>query len=332
MARIELRYCHIYLMDGLAGTAVVASTEVPTIGDTNLDVTSVSLNTDDTDLVPIGARFYFDSAPTVIYVVTGRTPSSSSPTTNIVFTPALPASFLAGTAAVKSTETPTQGDTDLDIETVVLNTTDTDLVPVGARFSFAATPTVFYTVTARTPASTSPTTNIVFTPALPASPPAAEEVITFVPSVAEMGITFQPQKLEIKVGEGNASWTESKDYSYDLDRGNLDTVRELDQQPCEVSLDFMYEYVKTGTGEDIAPIDALKGIGGASEWVNAAADPCTPYAVDLQIEQLAQCGSTEDALYLFPEFRYDSLDFNISDATISVAGRINSVEPTITRA
>jgi hypothetical protein len=318
-------------MDGLSGTAVVASTEVPTLGDTELDLTSVSLNTDDVDLVPVGARFYFDSAPTVVYTVTARTPASSSPTTNITFTPALPASFLAGTAAVKSTETPEEGNTDLDIETVALNTTDTGLVPIGARFSFAVTPTVFYTVTERTPASTGPTTNIVFTPALPASPPAASEVITFKPSVAEMGVTFQAQKLEIKIGEGNASWTEAKDYSYDLDRGNLDTVRELDQQPCEVSLDFMYEYVKTGTGEDIAPVDAIKGIGGAVEWVNAATDPCTPYAVDMLIEQVAQCGSTEDTHYLFPEFRYDSLDFNISDATISVSGRINSTEPTITR-
>jgi hypothetical protein len=226
---------------------------------------------------------------------------------------------LAGTAAVKSTETPAQGNTDLDIETVALNTDATTQVPVGARFSFAETPTVEYVVTDRTP-STGATTNITFTPALPASPPDASEVIT-----------FAPQKLEIKIGEGNASWTENKDYSYDLDRGNLDTVRELDQQPCEVNLDFMYEHIKTGTGEDVAPIDALKGIGEAAEWVNAAADPCTPYAVDLLIAQTVPCGNTQDSNYLFPEFRYDSLDFNISDATISVTGRINDTEPTITR-
>lgn len=93
----------------------------------------------------------------------------------------------------------------------------------------------------------------------------------------------------------------------------------------------MYEYVKTGTSEDIAPVDALKGVGGAAEWVNSATDPCTPYAVDLQIERTVPCGTNEDSTYLFSEFRYDSLDFNISDATISVAGRINDTEPTITR-
>lgn len=331
MARIELRHCHIYLMDGLSGTAEVDSAEVPTIGDTDLDVTSVSLNTEDTDLVPVGARFYFNSDTTAIYTVTARTPSAASPTTNIEFTPALPASFLAGTATVAAAETPAQYDTDIDIENVSLNTTDTDLVPIGAKFYFAGDTGTWYTVTGRTPSSTSPTTNIEFTPALPASPPSASEGITFKPSADEMGITFQAQKLEIKIGEGNASWTENKDYSYDLDRGNLDTVRELDQQPCEVSLDFMYEYIKTGTGEDIAPVDALKGIGGASEWVNAATDACTPYAIDLLIARTTTCGSSEGSEYLFPEFRYDSLDFNISDATISVAGRINATEPTITR-
>ena len=227
---------------------------------------------------------------------------------------------LSGTAAVKSTESPAQGNTDLDIETIVLNSTDTDLVPVGARFSFAVTPTVFYTVTARTPTDTSPTTNITFTPALPASPPSASEVITFV-----------SQEIEVKVGEGNATWTENKEYSYDKDRDDLDTVRELAQQPCEINLDFQWQHVKTGTSEDVTPIDALKGVGGAAEWVTSSDDACEPYAVEMLIEHLTPCGSSEDARYLFEDLRYDSLDFDLSEASISMTGRINKIEPTITR-
>ena len=118
---------------------------------------------------------------------------------------------LSGTAALN--ESPSGGETDLDIDTIVLNTDDTDLVPVGARFTVANEPSSpVHTVTARTPVGTGPTTNITFTPALAAGP-SDDDVITFL-----------PQRIEIKIGEGDLSWTESREFIYDLDRDLLDTV------------------------------------------------------------------------------------------------------------
>ena len=227
---------------------------------------------------------------------------------------------LSGTAVINEAA-PGANDVDVNISTVVLNTMDTDLVPVGARFT-PSTPNhgTVHTVTARTPASSSPTTNIVFTPAWGSPTPVKGDTINFL-----------PQQIDIKIGEGNLTYTEAKEYEYLLDRGVLDTVKEGDEQPLEVSLEFVYEHVTTGTAEEITPVDALKAKGGAAEWVSSSSDLCEPYAVDIEIEHSAACGTAQEETTLLPDFRYESLEFNFQDATISVSGRCNITEATLTR-
>ncbi len=225
---------------------------------------------------------------------------------------------LTGTCVVAEAA-PGANDTDCDVNTISLNTADTDLIPVGARFTRPNNTTV-YVVTARTPAATSPTTNITFTPAWGSSPPAQGDTLT-----------FTSQQLDIKVGEGNLTYTESKEYEYLLDRGNLDTVREGNEQPLDVSLDFVYEFVTTGTGEAVTPVDALKRQNKAAEWVSSSADPCEPYAVDIEITHSPPCGSAQNEVTTLPDFRYESLEFNLSDAVISVSGKCNVSEASVVR-
>jgi hypothetical protein len=227
---------------------------------------------------------------------------------------------LAGTAAVDDASITSPGDTTLDIGTIVLNTDDTDLVPVGARFTIAGeTGSPVHTVTARTPTSTSPTTNITFTPAI-----AAGVVTTAV-------ITFASQEVEIKVGDGDVTYTENTEYIYDLDRGDLDTVREGDQVPMDVSFDIVYEHITTGTGETIAPMDALKRKGSATEWVSSATDKCEPYAVDIEITHTPPCGTSETEVTTFPDFRSEGREVSYADSVVSISGRCNAVEPVVVR-
>ena len=227
---------------------------------------------------------------------------------------------LAGTAAINDSSIVSPGDTTLTINTVVLNTTDTDLVPVGARFTIAGeTGSPVHTVTARTPTSTSPTTDITFTPALAAG-------------VATLAvITFASQEVEIKVGDGDVTYTENNEYTYDLDRGDLDTVREGDQVPMDVSFDLIYEHITTGTSESISPMDALKRKGHASEWVSAATDKCEPYAVDIEVTHAPPCGTAQTETTTFPDFRSESREVSFSDSKISIKGRCNAVEPIVER-
>jgi hypothetical protein len=207
---------------------------------------------------------------------------------------------------------------------VVLNTVDTDLVPIGARFTTNSVDTTVYTVTARVPAdvngvSASPTTSITITPALAVN------------AVNDAVLTFQANRLDIKIGEGNLKYTENKEYNYLLDRGDLDTVREGDEKPLDVSLEFVYEFVTTGTSEAITPVDALKQQGSADEWVTSATDACEPYAVDVEIEHNPPCGTAQTETTILPDFRYEKLDFSLKDATIAVSGKCNVSSATVTR-
>ena len=111
------------------------------------------------------------------------------------------------------------------------------------------TPTV-HVVTARTPDSDT-TTEITFAPALGAG--------TYTKTAA---LAFQSQELEINIGDGDLKYSENTQYKYDLDRGLLDTVRQGDDVPMDVTMNFTWTYTKSGTGEAISPIEAIKGIGG----------------------------------------------------------------------
>lgn len=225
---------------------------------------------------------------------------------------------LAGTASVNEM-TPMAGASDLDINAAALNTAVVAQVPVGARFTIAGeTGLPVHTVTARTPSSGT-TTNIAFSPVTAAG--VADDAV----------ITFMPNQIEVKVGEGNLTYTESKEYTYDLDRGDLDTVREGNEVPMELNLECVYEHITTGTGENVSVVDALKGKGGAAEWVSSSDDLCEPYCVDVEIEHEVPCGTSEDETTLFPEFRHDSLEVDLSAATIACTGRCNASEPVVTR-
>lgn len=229
---------------------------------------------------------------------------------------------LSGTAAVDDASGLVDTDTTATIDTVALNTSDTDLVPIGARFTVAGGDGTVYTVTERTPSSAGPTTAITFTPAIDSSNTLADDGV----------ITFLPQQLEIKIGEGDMSWSETREMIYDLDRDRLDTVREGQDQPLEVDLNFTFEYVTTQSGKPITPTDALKKIGEASEWVSSSADLCEPYAVDLYVVHCIPCGTDHSQDFLLSDFRWESLDYSIQDAAIAVTGRCNVTEITTTRA
>ncbi len=227
---------------------------------------------------------------------------------------------LTGNASVNEAS-PGANDTDVDISCPVLNTDDTALGPVGARFTVStANNTTEYIVTARTPTDASPTTNITFSPVWGTPTPANADIITFL-----------PQQIEVKIGEGNVTYTESKEYDYLLDRGDLDTVREGDQQPMDVSIDFVYEHVTTGTSENITVVDALKQQSDASEWVSSSNDLCEPYSVDIVIDHVTPCGSEENEMTTLPDYRYESLEFDLSEATISTSGRCNVIEASVSR-
>lgn len=228
---------------------------------------------------------------------------------------------LAGTAAINQSMTaPVTGDATMTIDTVVLNTDITTQVPIGARFTVAgeSDATQVHVVTGRT--GPDPTTAITFSPALGAGTYLDDGVIT-----------FTAQELNIKIGDGDLKYTENLSYVYDLDRGILDDVRLGDDAPMDLSLDFVYEHITTGTAETISPMDALKQIGGASGWLSSATDQCQPYSVDLLIIYTPPCGTSQIETTLFPDVRADKREVSFKDSKISLTAKCFAIEPIVTR-
>lgn len=139
-------------------------------------------------------------------------------------------------------------------------------------------------------------------------------------------------ELEVKIGEGNITFTEHKARKYELNKGNLDTVRNDNQAPVDVSLEFSWEWIKSSNGNPPTPVEAIKKIGAASTWITSSSDACEPYAVDISILNNADCeDGTDNELILLPDFRYEELAYDLNAGQISVTGKCNVTDATVTR-
>lgn len=210
-------------------------------------------------------------------------------------------------------DTPSNGDTTITVDTI------TGVIPDGVKMEIAGSDVVHQVVST----VGDPTTEITFTPALATA--------TGIPA-NDAAITFGGRFVEVKIGDGTLSYTENRELEYVLDRGTLDTVREGDDQPVEVNMDFIWEFLRSATGDPPSVEDAIKNRGEASDWETSdTEDACAPYAVDIEIEYVPPCGGEQREFILLQDFRWDSLEHNAVDAVVSMTGRCNVKEATVSR-
>lgn len=139
------------------------------------------------------------------------------------------------------------------------------------------------------------------------------------------------EELEVIVGDGNLTYDEKKAREYVMNRGKIYTVRDGDEEPLEVSLDILWEFLKASSGEPPTIEDALKNRGEASTWVSTSTDPCEPYCVDIEITYSPNCTGVENEVILLKYFRYENLNHDLKAGTVSTSGKCNVVEATVTR-
>lgn len=148
--------------------------------------------------------------------------------------------------------------------------------------------------------------------------------------------TGTPKKLTLKIGDGNITYDEHRAIQYVKDRGKLDTARLADEEPVDVTLDLQWSFLTQDTDADpaepITPEDALKARGGASDWVTSSGDPCEPYAVDIEIDNIPPCGGVTPEKILLQDFRYETLAHDPKAGTLRATGKCNVLEATVTRA
>ncbi len=201
--------------------------------------------------------------------------------------------------------------------TTMLVDGSTGLVTTGDLFTVAGD-TVVHTVTSSS-ATLGSTTSITFTPALGAG--VSDEAV----------ITWLPHQLQVRIGEGNLQWTEKRAVVYTKDRGILDTVKLGDQDPVEVKLDATWVFLKASTGRTPTIEDVLKHRGEASTWVTSSSDACEPYAVDLVAVYTPPCTTDDIETYTLNDFRYEDIGHDLKTGQLSLSGKCNTVQATVTR-
>jgi len=334
MAQIELRHANIRFVDGYANTALSNQVSpASAAGDTSLLIDTIGTP----GIIPVSCRFSI-AGVNCRYTVTAengyeiQTASLGSPTTGtyqITFHGTLAAPVTITTAAIVYNAIPSV----IQAALVTAGISASDVVVSGTAaspiFSFQGqyldkamglltivgaggydgTTTVVRTQTGGS------TWEIFFTPGW--------STTNGIP-VDNAAITFTGRTLEVNVGDGTLTHTEKKNYQYVLDRGNLHTVRELDQAPLEAKLDMVWEFLTAIAGAVTpTPEDCLKNKGGASTWISSAADKCEPYAIDIEVEYVPPCGGSQMEIITLVDYRYESLEHNIKDATIVTSGKCN---------
>jgi hypothetical protein len=345
MARIDLKNATIRLIDGYSNTAAVDDT--PVNDDTDLDIDTVATP----GIVDLGTRFTIIGSTRTYYVTDYDanehqlvTVDATSGQFKLQFTGSVAAPIsvqttvdIAEDAAASVVQSALEGLAAIEPGDVVV--TGSAGGPFTVEFTGAyanmdmdemvgidgTTPLGGGTgITVTTPIEGGTPHNITFTPALATADgiPADDAVIT-----------FAGRTLEVNIGSGNLTYSEKKNMLYELNRGRLDSVREGDEAPVEVSMDFIWDFITAIAGSGTPTIeDAMKNRGEAASWDSSSSDLCEPYAIDVEVEYVPPCGGVQREIITLPDFRYESLDHNITDAQVSAQGKCNVVEATVVRA
>ncbi len=354
MAQLDIKNCDVFIDDGYAGSVTGASlvnnvladpTTAPTAtatgggatggllaaGDYLLSYTLVTalgetLRSSQSATLTVGStnipRVTFPALPTgavsrKLYITT---PSGGAGTQTLYASGITSLTYDMAIAAPGVTAFPSVSTAGLVYAigtTTMLIDGSTGEVTTGDRFTVAGD-TVVHTVTSHSE-TLSNTTSITFTPALAGAVNDGAAV------------TWLPHRLQIRIGEGNVQWTEKRPIMYTKDRGRLDTVKEGDEEPMEVKLDFTWVFLKASTGQTPTIEDVLKNRGEAADWVTSAADTCEPFAVNIVIEYTPPCSTEQMEVYTLQDFRYEDLGHDLKQAQVSVSGKCNVKEATITR-
>lgn len=213
------------------------------------------------------------------------------------------------TGAVNLTAGYTVGNTTMIIDGLPTAT----ILTAGTTFVIAGESTSpVHTITSHSETS-GKTTSITFTPGV-------------IGTIADNTVlTFGPHSLTLHIGEGTLEWTEKRAIVYVKDRGKLAYTRLGDEEPTDVSMEFIWDFLTSDVagGEPPTMKEALTNTGACADWLSSAADKCQPYAVNVRILYTPPCAGVKQELIVIRDFRQEELQHNAKDAKVSVKGKSN---------
>ena len=211
--------------------------------------------------------------------------------------------------------TPANGDTSVTVDGFAL------VIPNGNQFTIVGS-TGVYTVVSTVGGATP--TSITFTPAFAtaAGIPADDAVITVGPNI-----------LTVKVGEGNLTFNAKRNMIYVREKRSIvdGFVMTGDDEPMDVKLDMIWEFLSSDTGDPPTMEEAILQQGNAAGWITSGADPCEPYAIDIEVIYTPPCAGVDAERIVLAEYRWESLDHDLKAGTLATSGKCKILTPVATR-
>ena len=341
-APIDLKQADFVVRDGWggqSGVSAVTNTSEEPLAETVVALTGCNL------VVPVGMSVHFSNDSTdTEYIVASRTTSGGTDAIWTIFLDTATGGDYTITMGGQTTNAIAFDATDETIELELLA-----LDAIGFGDVVVTSPAADIILTFGDDLGDQPVTGLTWTSSLagagsetftnttPGVSATNTATITLTAGLAELiaaagDVTFTGNLLSVRIGEGNMTYSETKNRDYILNRGNLDTVRPGDDMPMDVAFDFVWEYITAVAASAVPTIeDALKQRGEASAWVTTSSDACEEYCVDLEVHYDPGCGGTNSEIVVLPFFRYEKLDHNLKDSQISCTGKCNATEATATR-
>jgi hypothetical protein len=137
--------------------------------------------------------------------------------------------------------------------------------------------------------------------------------------------------IDVKVGEGDLTYSEKRQIDFVKSRGGLDTVRENEEVPVDVSIVFVWEFITSDSGEPITVEDALKRRNGAASWASASPDALAPYCVNITVTYTPPCPGVKSETIALPQFHYVELAHSLKDGTVALKGSCNVTQAQVSR-
>lgn len=137
--------------------------------------------------------------------------------------------------------------------------------------------------------------------------------------------------ITVVVGQGTFTYSERRNIEVVKSRGELDTIREGDEEPADVSFEFRWNFIMADSGDPPTVEDVLKQQGNAAGWVSTANDTDAPYCIDIEVQYNPPCPGVKKEVILLSQFNYTQLAHDIKQATVAVSGTCNITKAEITR-
>ena len=191
-------------------------------------------------------------------------------------------------------------------------------IPVGTTFVIAGD-TTQYSIVSVTGGSTP--TAFSFTPPLTQN------------ESSGAAVTVGPNILKVKVGEGNLTFNAKRNMIYVREKRSIvdGFVMTGDDEPMDVKLDMIWEFLSSDTGDPPTMEEAILNEGNAAGWVTSGANPCEPYAIDIEVIYTPPCAGVDAERIVLAEYRWESLDHDLKAGTLATSGKCKILTPVATR-